>query len=174
MQEELVLKYINAKDKNRPHMMSEVFCSDATLEMKLQTQNIMFPSRAVGIENITEVLISTFSKSYRNVFTFCFQDSNKKSKHLLSTKWLVCMIEKGNGKVRFGYGKYDWFFSSEGEKLVKHLTIQINEMFSLDEKYENEIYEWIYTLSYPFCNSEEVLKSCPNIDSLQSIKSFLK
>lgn len=174
IQKAVLLKYITAKDKNIPLLMREVFCPDSTLEMKLQTQNILFPSRAVGIEDITEVLVSTFSKSYSKVFTFCFNDSIKTSNHLLNIKWLVCMVEKNSGNVRLGYGTYDWFFSNENTNLAKHLTIQIDEMLSLEEKYSAEIYRWINSLSYPFIDSKEIFKNIPSIDSLESIKSFLK
>jgi len=173
-QKEILLKYITAKDKNIPLLMKEVFCLDSTLEMRLETQNILFPSRAVGIEDITEVLVSAFSKSYINVFTFCFKDCIKKSNHLLNIKWLVCMVEKNSAKVRVGYGTYNWFFSNENTNLVKHLTIQIDEMLSLDEKHTDEIYTWINSLSYPFVESKEILKDIPNIDSFESIKTFLK
>ena len=150
-QEDLVRKYIRAKDTNMPALMKEVFSSNARLEMKLQTQNISFPSFTLGLENITEVLVTTFAKSYEKVHTFCLSDSLINNEETLTCHWIVCMREKNSGNIRIGYGIYDWIFTIGENTKVKHLIITIEEMFSLKKKHSSVFYEWLEELSYPFC-----------------------
>ena len=173
-QQDLVLKYICAKDKNRPHLMSEVFTSNASLEMKLQTQNISFPSQTTGLENITEVLVSTFSESYEKVHTFCISDTIKNHEQMLTSDWIVCMSEKSSGDVRIGYGVYDWIFTKDENTKVKHLTIKIEEMFTLEKEYSSIFFDWVGELSYPLCNLETVFKNSPKIEALKSIENYFR
>ncbi|NQY23643.1 MAG: hypothetical protein HRT41_06390 [Campylobacteraceae bacterium] len=173
-QEDLVRKYIRAKDTNMPALMKEVFSSNARLEMKLQTQNISFPSFTLGLENITEVLVTTFAKSYEKVYTFCLSDSLKNNEETLTCHWIVCMREKNSGKVRIGYGIYDWVFTIGENTKVKHLIITIEEMFSLEKKHSSVFLEWLEGLSYPFCSIETFFKNSPKMEEVQSIENYFR
>jgi hypothetical protein len=75
-QQEIVQRYICAKDKNRPELISRIFTVAARLEIKMKTQSISFPADAVGLDAITDVLIRQFSQNYENVYTFCLFDSS--------------------------------------------------------------------------------------------------
>jgi len=173
-QQELVLKYICAKDKNRPHLMDEVFTSNATLEMKLKTQNIFFPSRTLGIENITDVLVTKFSQSYEQVYTFCLIDTINNSSQILKSDWIVCMREKKSGDIRIGYGVYNWFFTKDEEPLVKHLTIQIEEMITMEKEYSTLFFNWVEKLDYPLCSLEQLFKKSPNFRAIKSIQKYFR
>jgi len=172
--QDLVLKYICAKDKNRPHLMDEVFTDTATLEMKLKTQNISFPSQTVGLENITEVLVSKFSQSYKNVYTFCLTDTMNNASEILKSDWIVCMQEKNSGDVRIGYGIYNWFFTKDEEPLVKHLTIQIEEMITMEEEYSTLFFDWVRKLDYPLCSLEQLLNKSPNFRAINSVQKYFR
>lgn len=171
-QQDLVLKYICAKDKNRPHLMGEVFTSDAILEMKLKTQNISFPSQTFGLENITEVLVTKFSQSYEQVYTFCLTETINNSSQLFKSDWIVCMREKRSGEIRIGYGVYNWFFTKEEEPLVRHLTIQIEEMFTMEKEYSTLFFNWVEKLEYPLCSLEQLFKKSPKFRAIQSIQKY--
>jgi len=173
-QEDLVLKYIQSKDKNMPHLMSEVFDSNASLEMKLQTKNISFPSQTLGLENITEVLVTTFAKSYEEVHTFCITDTLKNNEDTLTCHWIVCMREKGSRNARIGYGLYNWVFTSGENTKVKHLIITIEEMSKLEKEYSSVFFKWVEELSYPFCTVEKVFKNSPKIKEVQSLENYFK
>ena len=157
-----------------PALMCEVFSANARLEMKLQTDNISFPSLTLGLENITEVLVTTFAKSYEKVHTFCLSDSLKNTENTLTCYWLVCMREKGSGNVRIGYGLYDWVFTEGENTKVKHLTITIEEMFRLEKECSSVFFEWIDGISYPLCTVEKVFKNSPKMEELQSIANYFR
>jgi len=173
-QQDLVLKYICAKDKNRPHLMDEVFANNATLEMKLKTQNISFPSQTVGLDNITEVLVTKFSQSYENVHTFCLTDTMDNASQILKSDWIVCMQEKRSGDIRIGYGVYNWFFTQDDEPLVKHLTIQIEEMITMEEEYSMLFFDWVRKLDYPLCSLEQLFKKSPNFRAIKSVQKYFR
>lgn len=174
IQEDLLLKYIRAKDTNMPVLMKEVFSANARLEMKLQTQNISFPSLTLGLENITEVLVTTFSKSYEKVHTFCLKDTLKNNEDTLTCHWIVCMREKNSGNVRIGYGLYDWIFTSGENTKVKHLIITIEEMFKLEKEYSSAFFEWLEGLSYPLCSIETFFKNSPQNEEVQTIENYFR
>ena len=61
-QENIINRYISAKDKNKPHLMKEAFTPSARLEMKVESKNISFPSSTIGLDAITDVLVSKFNQ----------------------------------------------------------------------------------------------------------------
>ncbi len=78
--QEIIQRYICAKDKNRPELMSRIFTVAARVEIKMKTQSIAFPAGAIGLDAITDVLISQFSQNYENVYTSVFLTLQKSMK----------------------------------------------------------------------------------------------
>lgn len=171
--ENIVCKYICAKDQNRPHLMKEVFTSLASLEIEVKTKNISFPSNAVGLDEITDILIRNFSHTYENVYTICLADSLISDKNELSCHWLVSMTEKDGGNVRVGCGRYNWHFDDKREVLADHLTITIEQMVELTPELTSQILDWVSKLPYPWCDSEIILQTMPSIESLRPVRAQL-
>jgi hypothetical protein len=44
--------YIRAKDENRPHLMPSAFAPDASLEVRVETENISFPPRQKALKQL--------------------------------------------------------------------------------------------------------------------------
>ena len=142
--------------------------------MKLKTQNISFPSSTMGLDDITEVLVTKFSQSYEQVYTFCLTDTINNSAEILKSDWIVCMREKVSGDIRIGYGVYNWFFTKEEEPLVKHLTIHIEEMITMEKEYSTLFFKWVKTLDYPLCSHERLFKKSPNFKAIKSIQKYFR
>jgi hypothetical protein len=165
--------YIRAKDDNKPYLMAEVFSLNAELTMKVNSENIVFPPKTVGLEAITDVLVRRFSENFENVFTFCFSDSLKGSAVEVSCAWLVVMNEKRGRECRVGCGRYDWQYVDEDKILVSTLTISIEQMLVVDADQTALIMAWVEELSYPFCYSVEAINIMPDIAALSPVREYL-
>lgn len=161
--EDLVSRYIKAKDENKPHLMESVFSEDAILKMKVQSDNISFPPDVAGLHEITETLIRKFNNSYENVYTICFTDTWEQRENILNCRWLVGMTEQASGSCRVGFGDYQWTFGDEESNLARHLTIVIERMIVLPRESQSEVMSWFDKLSYPWAHSSEVLSSMPDV-----------
>jgi hypothetical protein len=168
----IIHNYIRAKDDNKPYLMGSVFCSSAILSMKVNSENIAFPADTLGLGEITNVLVRTFSENYENVFTFCLTDSVRNQDDLLSCDWLVAMSEKGSGDLRVGCGRYDWEFSQAVNSLVSQLTITIEHMVVLSPDNTSQIMGWLETLPYPFCESKDLLSAMPEVSFLKPVRDY--
>ena len=49
----LLERYIEAKDRVRPHLMQEIYAPDAVLTYTIATDTIAFPARVSGRESIS-------------------------------------------------------------------------------------------------------------------------
>lgn len=96
----IISMYIKAKDESKPHLMKSIFSENATLRMKVQTENISFPSDVTGLNEITETLIRDFNNSYENIYTICLSDTIEQREDVLNCRWLVGMTEKDSGLSR--------------------------------------------------------------------------
>jgi hypothetical protein len=72
--------YVRAKDENRPHLLPSAFSTDASLEMRVETENISFPPTSKGIDAITQVLVRDFGLVYENIYTFCLSRAPRDGK----------------------------------------------------------------------------------------------
>lgn len=163
--------YIHAKDYNRPHLMPDAFAADAELAMELKTDEISFPSTAIGVAGISDVLVSQFARQYENVYTFCI--GNPPENELsLRCYWLVCMSEKATGAARVGFGQYQWDFDAARGKISK-LRITIEEMNTLPGAWCAPILAWAQTLPYPWCPSDVPARNAPAFVPVQSIADTL-
>ncbi len=166
---ELVHTYIRAKDENRPHLMHEVFAQSATLEMVMKTDTIAFPPVTHGRDAITEVLVRRFGKEYENVYTFCVCQPPAAGAAEFACTWLVLMSEKESGRVRAGFGRYEWLRSSRGTPSVQRLKIVIERMDSLSADCAFETFRWARALPYPWCPVEALAARVPSEPALQAV-----
>jgi hypothetical protein len=72
---QLISRYISAKDGSKPHLMQSVFSENATLNMRVNSDNISFPADTAGVNDITDVLIHKFNQTYENIYTLCLTDT---------------------------------------------------------------------------------------------------
>lgn len=175
---DVISQYIYAKDHNRPYLMASAFTPDARLEMQVNTQNITFPGESIGLDAITETLVSNFGRTYENVYTFCLSDSLSSEADVASCNWLVAMTEKAEagevGKVRVGFGRYDWHFVHEPSLLAERLCITIDEMLVLEDSFAPEILDWVSGLAYPWCDAGTIMKNMPAREALTLIKNHMR
>ena len=167
-------RYIKAKDQNKPHLMGSVFTQNATLSMKVNSDNIAFPSATAGLNEITEVLIRGFNQSYENIYTLCLKDTWLQRDCEVSCRWLVAMTEKSSGLVRVGFGEYQWVFAKEGLNLVSQLTIVIEDMQLFPAQQQPEIMGCFENLSYPWAATADVLESMSEIAVLGEVCSKIQ
>ncbi|WP_018321591.1 hypothetical protein [Bradyrhizobium sp. WSM2793] len=165
--------YVFAKDGNRPQMMRDAFASDCELEMVVKTDAISFPSSAKGLEQVTEVLVTSFGDQYQNVRTFCLSRPTSQQLPRFRCDWLVGMSARQGGAVRVGCGRYDWRFGSGHDGRVEKLAIEIEVMSVLPAEMSKPIMQWLAALPYPWCSSAQACESIPAIDALEPIKHFL-
>jgi len=166
--------YILAKDSNRPQLMHRAFAQDCELEMIVKTDAISFPSSAKGPEQITQVLVTSFSEQYENIRTFCFSHPNSDFLPYFHCEWLVGMSARQGGSFRIGCGHYGWDFGPDDDGRVKKLVIDIEIMCVLPSEGSKPIMQWLAALPYPWCSNVKARESIPAIDALQPIESFLR
>ncbi len=166
----IVRSYIFAKDNNKPHLMKKAFADFARLEFVLKTDRIWFPSEAVGLDAMTDILVRKFGQTYENVYTFCVSDSVERVGDEMSCHWLVAMTEREGGTVRVGCGKYDWHFVESGKTVADRLQITIEAMVELKPDLAGQILGWVSALPYPWCDHKALFDSMPDIDALQALR----
>jgi hypothetical protein len=165
--------YIQAKDTNRPQLMKQAFAGDCELEMAVKTDAISFPSSAKGLEQITQVLVTSFADQYENVRTVCLSRPNSDYPPYFHCDWLVGMSAIQGGAVRVGCGHYAWHFGSDDGR-VKKLAIDIDVMCVLPAEGSKPIMQWLAALPYPWCSNIKAREGIPDIAALQPIENFLR
>ena len=171
--QEAVEIYIRAKDENRPYLMERAFAENATLEMVVNSGTISFPPISIGLESISDVLVRRFAQTYENVHTFCLAAPPRNHELNFSCDWLVGMSEKETRRVRIGYGRYDWLFQSQGQRMVERLKITIDLMESLAPSYMGSVTNWLCQLPYPWCPGQAALAGIPSFEALHPIRQSL-
>jgi len=171
--QESIEAYIRAKDGNRPHMMSQAFAHDATVQMVVKAGSISFPPVSIGFESITDVLVRQFAQTYENIHTFCLAAPPWSDQVTFSCGWLVGMSEKQTRAVRVGCGQYDWLFQSQAPLLVERLTITIELMESLAPNSLIPVMDWFSRLPYPWCLPQIALANAPPLDGLEPIRHYV-
>lgn len=168
--QELVSRYIKAKDNSKPHLMTAVFTQQATLKMVVKTDNISFPADVSGEEQITQTLVSEFNSTYENIYTLCLSDTLRQAGKTLNCRWLVCMTEKSSGALRVGCGDYRWRFEGDAPALANELTIVIETMVMFPHQARSEVIHWFDRQPYPWVLSSEMLQTMPDIKQLTELK----
>jgi hypothetical protein len=175
--ETLVRNYLRAKDENRAHLISSVFCESACLEMRVKTQDISFPAVSQGSATIADVLARRFNQSYENIYTFCLDKPAAESANsppaVFACDWLVGMSEKANGNVRVGCGRYEWIFQQKPPYRVERLIITIETMQTIPDHWMPKILKWLLALDYPWSSAQAVCRSAPEIKLLAPVLRYL-
>ena len=170
--ESLLRTYFHAKDENRPHLMRNVFCDAAVLEINVKTDSISFPAVSRGVIAIADTLVRRFGLAYENVYSFYLQRPPAAATRF-SCDWLVGMSEKATGNTRVGCGQYDWRFQRQAPHLVDRLVITIEAMQVLPPDHLQTVLDWLLALPYPWCSANAACSSAPRIDSLEPVFRYL-
>ncbi len=170
---EAVLRgYFYAKDENRPHLLEDVFASNAELVIHNQSANIAFPAFTQGCSAIAEVLVRSFTLSNENVYSFYL------GRPLLAVReftcpWLVGMSERSSGHTRVGCGTYEWSFEQHAPHMAIRLVVTIEAMQVLPSAESAQVLEWLRGLNYPWSSPENALQGIPSNELLSPIAQFL-
>ena len=170
---ETVETYFFAKDGNRPFLMRRAFHTDAELEMIVKTNAITFPAHTKGLAAIEDVLGRRFANDCENVYTFGLSRPTEANRHQFTCNWLVGMSEKGNGPIRVGCGRYDWFFTPDEPCLCRRFVITIDVMEILPAHMIDEVMGWLTSLPYPWCTPEQATAHMPAAPGLEAVRSYL-
>ena len=170
---EAVLRgYFHAKDENRPHLLEDVFASDAELIIHNRSANIAFPAFTQGRSAIAEVLVRSFALSNENVYSF-YLDRPPSAVREFTCPWLVGMSERSSGDIRVGCGTYEWSFEHHAPHVAIRLVVTIEAMQVLPGAESAEIFGWLRTLDYPWSSPEAVRQGIPMNELLSPIAQFL-
>lgn len=173
--EALLLKYIRAKDGNRPHVPQGVFAEDALLEMAVQSDNIDFPPAVESSDAIVDILVRKFAAKYENVYTFYLQRPPVDERiNAFTCHWLVGMTDKETGTGRVGTGTYRWQFSDATPMQVISLRIDIECMEIVPVEAALPMLNWVTSLPYPWANARDVLRCAPQLETLRPVYAAIR
>ena len=170
--ESVLRGYFHAKDENRPHLLAEVFVSNAELIIRNQSANIVFPALTEGRSAIAEVLVRTFALSYENVYSF-YLGRPLQGVREFTCPWLVGMSERSSGEIRVGCGIYEWAFEPYAPHMASRLVVIIEAMQILPVTESERVFAWLRALNYPWSSPEAALYSIPAHELLSPIAQFL-
>ena len=164
--------YFHAKDENRPHLLEDVFASNAELVFRNQSANIAFPAFTQGRSAIADVLVRTFALSYENVYSF-YLGRPMPDVQEFTCPWLVGMSERSSGLVRVGCGIYEWTFEPHAPHMASQLDVTIEAMQVLPLTESERIFAWLRALNYPWLSPDAALHGIPANELLAPIAQFL-
>jgi hypothetical protein len=171
---EAVLRgYFQAKDENRPHVLEDVFASNAELVIHNQSANIAFPAFTQGRSAIAEILVRGFALSNENVYSFYLARPLPGVREF-TCPWLVGMSERSSGHVRVGCGTYEWAFEPHAPHMASRLVVTIEAMQVLPIAESAGVFAWLRALNYPWSSAERALQSIPGNELLSPIARFLR
>ena len=164
-----ILAYLQAKDENRPYLISAAFREDARVSMTVRTTSIAFPSEIRGSADIADVLVRRFNQKHENIHSFCLGPPPALGQVRYSCAWLVAMSQKQDGAVRFGAGRYDWAFDGGGDRRASALTIRVDLMETLGEDMLPTVMTWAGALPRPWCESAMLERRLPELPVLRGV-----
>jgi hypothetical protein len=172
--EQVLVNYFRAKDGNRPHLLERVFSVDAQLEVKNASSSISFPAMTRGREQIADVLVREFGRTYENVYSFYLSDPPSGPVEQFSCSWLVGMTEKSGKTVRVGCGRYEWSLVYEPTPCATALVISIEAMQVLAPPEQHRVLAWLEGLHYPWSTAAFAARTAPAIAELMPVLNFLR
>ena len=140
--------------------------------MNVRTYALSFPSHAIGVDEIANLLVRQLGQTYENVYTSCLVERPTHESTRFACDWLVGMSEKVGRAVRVGSGTYEWDFGMVGD-LARKLIITIDVMESLPAGTLERVMNWLEHLPYPWCPADTALRQMPPIEQLSSIARFV-
>jgi hypothetical protein len=171
--ESVLADYFRAKDTNRPHLLERVFASDARLEVRNASTAIAFPAVTIGREEIAQVLVRQFGRTYENVYSF-YLARPEGVVGQFTCPWLVGMTDKASQSVRVGCGTYDWSLAYEPRPIATALVISIEVMQVLDPSTRSQVLAWLEALAYPWSTATAVVHAAPVLDDLKPVLDYLR
>lgn len=123
----LLERYVQAKDLTQPRLMQEIYTRDAVLTYSIATDAISFPSRAVGLEQITDTLVVGFATRFSRCKTYYVCESApRQDANTVLVPWLVLMRENHTRCLRAGKGCYHWSFQRQTDGTVRVFAMHIH------------------------------------------------
>lgn len=171
--ESVLAGYFRAKDANRPHRLDRVFSVDARLEVRNASSSIAFPAVTIGREQIAEVLVRQFGRTYENVYSFYLSRPAGLVRQFICP-WLVGMTDKDSRTVRVGCGTYHWSLTYEPTPIATALVISIEAMQVLDPSSGPRVLAWLEALPYPWTSVEAVVHAAPGLEELMPVLKVLR
>ena len=132
---DLLEKYLEAKDLNRPLLILDCYTPDAVLTYSIATDTISFPDKVLGADAIAQTLVRDFRKKFDCCKTYYVCDSIVNGDPRIEfMPWLVIMRQMSNAALRVGKGYYRWQFESAVSELrVCAMHIYIERMDIIDD-----------------------------------------
>ena len=148
----LLEKYLEAKDLNRPSLILDYFTPDAVLTYSIATDTISFPAKVLGADAIAQTLVRDFRKNFDNCKTYYVCDSlAAHARRIDFIPWLVIMTQISNTALRVGKGYYRWQFESAEKTLrVCAMHIHIASMDIIDDPAGKTLHVLQSALPYPW------------------------
>jgi hypothetical protein len=165
--------YFCAKDGNRPHLITRVFTPDASLEINNGSASITFPAVTQGMEDIADVLVRQFGRTYENIYSFYLSKPEGAAKQF-KCSWLVGMTDKQTKEVCIGCGTYEWSFVYEPAPRATALVISIQAMQLLAPSVQPQVLAWLEQLPYPWATATAILGSAPALEGLSPVLNVLR
>ncbi|PWT72936.1 MAG: hypothetical protein C5B46_06110 [Proteobacteria bacterium] len=149
---ELLERYVEAKDGNRPALILEFYDPQAVLTYSIATDTISFPAIVHGAEAIADTLVGSFGKRFMQCRTYYVCDAiDAESRRLDRLPWLVVMQEVLTNALRIGKGYYRWDFQAAQYGLrVKAMHIHIERMDAIEDRSARLLHRIHAELDYPW------------------------
>jgi len=158
---EAIENYILAKDGNRPFLLEHAFTDNAALKVITQTDAIKFPTTLTGRQAIADTMVSNFNQQFENIYTICIDERPQISNNEYHCHWLVVMTEKQTMSLRTGWGRYEWKYDSQDNR-VQSLDITIVDMQTSSSSAETPaVLLWVSKLPYPWCSLSNIITDAP-------------
>lgn len=175
---ELLERYVEAKDDNRPALMTQVYRPDAVLNFSIATDEIRFPGEVHGVEAITRTLIVDFGERFVQCRTYYVSEAPPADGDdgTVVLPWLVIMREAVGGALRVGKGLYRWQFERDGagRLWVRAMHIFIVRMAAISPADGEGLMTARPELPYPWLQPEELRRVADRLLERQPELQFLR
>jgi hypothetical protein len=153
--QQLLERYVQAKDLTRPALMQEIYAPDAVLTYSIATDSISFPNRTIGRERITNTLVIDFA--------------------IAVVPWLVLMRETAASCLRAGKGCYRWTFARDdgGGPRVVAMHIHIERMEPIADPGADLMRALHTVLPYPWLAPSVLRAQCETLMASDARFAFL-
>jgi len=149
---DLLEKYLQAKDLNRPSLILDCYTPDAVLTYSIATDTISFPDKVLGADAIAQTLVRDFRKNFDCCKTYYVCDRIAGDDRRIDfMPWLVIMRQVSNTALRVGKGYYRWRFESGARGLqVCAMHIRIERMDIFEDRNAKTLAVLQSALPYPW------------------------
>ena len=174
---ELLERYVEAKDGNRPQLMPAIYQRDAVLTYAIATDEISFPSEVRGIEGITQTLVADFGRRFDCCKTYYICATPPAgAADIPYLPWLVVMREIEARTLRVGKGHYCWRFARNdaGRLGVAAMHIHIDRMQAIPDA-DGVLREAIQgDMSYPWLTPAALQRRMDELAVASAALAFLR